>query len=202
MSPEDIHHFWFAEALSAPATAGQRMAFWFKASRETDQLIAQRFAQILEEAGRGLLDDWEAQPRACLALVIVLDQFPRNMHRSRAKAFEHDTQALAVTKRGIAAGYLPTLHTLEQAFFLMPFQHCENLGCQREGVTRFEQLVEQAPEAWRDLAEGMLRSARLHLEIIERFARFPHRNRIVGRVSTAAEEAYLESDGVSFGQRA
>jgi len=199
-TPEDILDFWFGDALADPAKAMQRMAFWFKSSRETDRLIAERFAMIVETAGEGLAG-WEALPRACLALVIVLDQFPRNIHRGTPAAFEHDEEALAVARRGIAAGHLGALATVEQAFLLMPFQHREDLACQREGVALFEGMVREASQEWRTLAGENLKYARLHLDIIERFGRFPHRNAILGRASTAAETEYLETSTESFGQK-
>lgn len=202
MTPDEIHEFWFADALADPANAEQRMSFWFRSDRHTDQLIAQRFTPILEQAGKGVLADWQARPRSCLALIIVLDQFPRNIHRGTPAAFRFDVQALSVTRQGIAAGHLPELTTIEQAFLLMSFQHCEDLAGQREGVALFEQLVREAPVDWRPIAGGMLKYARLHFDIVERFGRFPHRNRILGRSPTAAERQYLESNSESFGQSA
>ena len=201
MSPEDIHRFWFADALTDPARATLRMGFWFRSDSATDENIAQRFAPAVRDAALGLLTGWQAQPQSCLALIIVLDQFPRNIYRGTPAAFEHDSQALGVTRRGIAAGHLDALQTVEQAFFLMPFQHVEDLDSQREGVKHFEKMVNDAPLDWRGLAEGILIYARQHLEIVERFGRFPHRNAILGRVSTSAEREYMASHGESFGQK-
>ena len=178
------------------------MAFWFKSSRETDRQVAERFAPAVEAASESRLAGWEALPRSRLALVIVLDQFPRNIHRGTAAAFQHDEQALAVTQRGIAAGHLPALTTVEQGFLLMPFQHCEDLAGQLEGVALFERIVREAPQDWRTVADENFKYARLHLDIIQRFGRFPHRNAILGRVSTAAESEYLKSNTESFGQTA
>jgi uncharacterized protein (DUF924 family) len=201
-TPEAVLAFWFADALEAPAKAQARMPFWFEANADTDRRIAERFSTTLEAAAAGALDGWQAQPRECLALVIVLDQFPRNMHRGTAAAFEHDARALAATRRGIASGHLGALATLEQGFLLMPFQHCEDLACQREGVERYRRMVAGAAAEWREVAQGMLDYAVRHLEIVERFGRFPHRNAILGRPSTAAETEYLESNPESFGQAA
>jgi uncharacterized protein (DUF924 family) len=180
--------------------ASQRRALWFQSRRDTDETIARRFAPTLKAAAQGALADWETQPRSTLALIIVLDQFPRNMHRGTAAAFEHDARALGVTRRGVAAGFLRPLSTVEQAFFLMPFQHCEDLSCQREGLELFQRMMDEAPAEWRTLAEGMLRSAGKHLEIVQRFGRFPHRNAILGRPSTPSELEYLQSNSESFGQ--
>jgi uncharacterized protein (DUF924 family) len=199
---EEVLAFWFADALDDPAKAMQRMAFWFESNPQTDRRVAERFAPLIEAASTGRLAGWEALPHSRLALVIVLDQFPRNVHRAKAAAFQHDEQALAVARRGVTAGDLSALKTIEQAFLLMPFQHCEDLACQREGVALFERMTREAPQEWRRVAEENLKYARLHLEIIERFGRFPHRNAILGRPSTPAETEYLRSNTQSFGQSA
>lgn len=200
MSPDEIIEFWFADALTDPARAESRMPFWFKSTPEDDAAIAQRFTTTLQQAAEGTLAHWETQPRSALALAIALDQFPRNIHRGTPAAFDYDREALNVAKHGVAAGHLEALTTIEQAFFLMPFQHCENRACQREGVVLFERMVEEALPEWRAIAESMLRYARLHHEIIERYGRFPHRNRILGRTSTPEEQTYLATDHESFGQ--
>ena len=199
-APEEVLAFWFADALHDPAKAMRRMAFWFESSRETDERVAERFAPLIEAASAGRLAGWEALPHSRLALVIVVDQFPRNVHRGTPAAFQHDAPALAMAKRGVAAGDLSVLKTIEQAFLLMPFQHCEDLACQREGVALFERMTRDAPQEWRGVAEENLKYARLHLEIIERFGRFPHRNAILGRASTPEETQYLQSNSQSFGQ--
>ena len=198
--PEDIHAFWFADSLNDPARAKARMAWWFGSDPDTDRLIAQRYTRVLEAAGAGALAPWEGKPLSCLALVVVLDQFPRNIHRAKPAAFEYDARALGVARRGLAAGYLQSLATIEQAFFLMPFQHCEDLACQRESVAHFGRMVDDASPEWREVAQGVSDYARLHLEIVERYGRFPHRNAILGRASSAEEADYLASSAVSFGQ--
>jgi uncharacterized protein (DUF924 family) len=202
VSPGEILEFWFGDALSHPAQAASRMAFWFNSTPKDDAEITRRFATTLQEAADGTLAHWETDPRYALALVITLDQFPRNIHRGTPAAFDYDREALNVAKHGVAAGHPRALTTVEQAFFLMPFQHCEDLSCQREGVVLFERMVEEAPPEWRTVAESMLHYARLHREIIERFGRFPHRNRILGRTSMPEEQQYLAADHESFGQTA
>ncbi|MEN3352903.1 MAG: hypothetical protein V7640_1061 [Betaproteobacteria bacterium] len=200
MTPEEVHEFWFGDALTDPEKAKARMTFWFRATPDIDALITQRFATAVQDAASGALAAWTLKARPGLALIIVLDQFPRNTGRGTAAAFAHDRPALIVARRGVAAGFLDALTTVEQAFFLMPFQHSEDLACQREGMALFQHLAEVASSEWRPIAEEMLRYARMHLEIIERFGRFPHRNRILGRHSTPDERAYLNSNQESFGQ--
>jgi uncharacterized protein (DUF924 family) len=201
-TPEEIHRFWFADSLTDPAQANLRMPFWFNSTRENDQDIAQRFGLTLRDASLGALGGWEDAPRSRLALIVVLDQFPRNIHRGTAAAFRHDAQALDAARRGVSAGHLRSLQIVEQAFFLMPFQHAEDRASQREGTVLLEQMVSAAPAEWCALAGGFLNSAREHAEIIERFGRFPHRNGILGRASTQAERDYLASNSESFGQKA
>ncbi len=201
-TPEEIHEFWFADSLTDPAKANLRKSFWFRSTPEDDQRIARRFSPALQDASLGALARWEDAPRSRLALIIVLDQFPRNIYRGTPAAFRHDAQALEMVRRGLAVGHLRSLQTVEQAFFLMPFQHCEDRASQRAGLDLSEQMVSAAPLQWRALAEGFQNSAREHADIIERFGRFPHRNAILGRVSTPAERDFLASNSKSFGQKA
>jgi uncharacterized protein (DUF924 family) len=202
LTPDQVHEFWFADAADDPAKAHRRTAFWFHAGRDIDETIADRFASTLAAAGDGRLSDWESRPRACLALIVVLDQCPRNIYRGSASAYRYDARALALARRGVAAGQLRALTPIEQAFFLMPFQHCEDLRGQREGFALFKGIADEVPPDWHTVMDRVLHYARLHLEIVERFGRFPHRNAVLGRPSTAAELEYLATNGESFGQSA
>ena len=132
--------------------------------------------------------------------MIALDQFPRNAYRNTAAAFAHDARALEVARRAIAAGHLESLSVPEQAFLLMPYQHVEDAACQREGLLWFERLHAKAAPEWQAFTANTLDFARKHLEIVERFGRFPHRNAVLGRKSTAAEREYLAANPESFGQ--
>jgi uncharacterized protein (DUF924 family) len=198
--PEEILSFWFADAAEDPVKAKIRSEVWFGTSAESDRVIRERFSGTVAAAGRGELSEWRTDSRSTLALIIVLDQFPRNIWRGRAEAFAYDPQALETAQRGVRAGHLPQLSPIERAFLIMPFQHTESLENQRESVRLYEDLVRSAPPEWRNLLEENLSFARQHLIIIERFGRFPHRNRVLGRSSTAEEENYLASGGATFGQ--
>ncbi len=200
VTPEDILTFWFADAVGDPAKAVQRRSFWFQASPAVDETIAQRFATSLRCAARDELTAWEQAPRSCLALVILLDQFPRNLYRGKVEAFQYDSRALDVASRGVAAGYLEQLSLLEQCIFVLPYEHSEDASVQRTGIGLLEQLVDGADPAWKPSARVSLHFARQHLEIVERFGRFPHRNAVLGRPSTPAEPAFLEGVGAAFGQ--
>jgi uncharacterized protein (DUF924 family) len=197
-----VHEFWFGDATADPARAEARSAFWFRATPEADALVRERFGTIVESAARGDLDGWKDLPRSALARVIVLDQFPRNLWRGTAEAFAYDGKALQAAEDSLAQGHLAALSPVEQGFLVMPFQHIESLERQQESVRLYRGIVEAAPAPWRHVVENFLKFAQLHLELVDRFGRFPHRNAILGREPTAAERAYLAGGGMDFGQRA
>jgi voltage-gated potassium channel len=199
-APREVHRFWFGDALEDPEATQARKDVWFHSSPAFDSEIRQRFEPTIAVAARGELVSWQERAGSCVSLVIVLDQFPRNAYRNTAAAFSHDILALEVARRGVAAGYLDALSVPEQSFLLMPYQHVENVAAQREGVRLFERMHEQAPPEWRAFAENTLDFARRHLDIIERFGRFPHRNAALGRPSTPGERDYLASKPDTFGQ--
>ena len=199
-SPQDVHRFWFADAIADAQKAQARNAVWFGTSQQFDAEVAQRFEPTIAAAARGDLAGWETTPQDCVSLVIVLDQFPRNVYRNSAAAYAHDALALQVTRRGIAAGHLDALSAPEQAFLLMPYQHVEDVAVQREGVVWFERAHAAAAPEWRTFTGNTLDFARRHLEIVERFGRFPHRNAVLGRQSTPAEREYLDAKPETFGQ--
>ena len=198
--PEAILGFWFGRAAQEPAEAAARESFWFAPSRETDSLIRERFAAAVEAAAQGELHAWLQAPRPALAVALLLDQFPRNIWRGTARAFAHDAQALRVAREAIAGGRLRELAPLEQAFLVLPFQHSESIEDQRESVRLSTEIARAAAPQWRPLLEGYLDLARQHLELIERFGRFPHRNQVLGREPTPEEVAYLRGGGATFGQ--
>jgi uncharacterized protein (DUF924 family) len=200
VTPEDVLTFWFADAVGDPAKAMRRRSFWFQVDPAVDEAISRRFSSSVQRAARGELAAWEQAPRSCLALVILLDQFPRNLFRGGAEAFQYDARALEVASRGVAAGYLEQLSLVEQAFFVLPYEHSEDVAVQRAGIGLMEEIVERADPEWKPSARVSLDFARRHLQILERFGRFPHRNAALGRPSTAAEQAYLDGGGESFGQ--
>jgi uncharacterized protein (DUF924 family) len=202
MSWRAIHEFWFGGAATDPAQAQARAAFWFGASATTDALVRERFLPCVEAAAHGELDEWLASPQSALSLVITLDQFPRNIWRGTAGAFAHDAQALRVAQACLAKSYLRELAPVAQGFLVMPFQHVESAELQRVSVRLYEGIASDAPAPWQPLVETFLKFARLHLQLIERFGRFPHRNAILGRDSSPDEAAYLAAGGENFGQDA
>jgi uncharacterized protein (DUF924 family) len=197
---EPILRFWFGPDPADPAAVREKQPLWFTASDATDQEIRRLFYQPWRSAARGELDGWRDGPRGGLALVILLDQFSRNLGRGSAEAFAHDVRALAIANALIESGRDRTLTPAERSFLYLPFEHSEDIEVQRRGLEHFEALVAEGGPDWAWLTEDALHWARMHLEIIERFGRFPHRNQVLGRQPTEAEERYLAEGGLHFGQ--
>jgi uncharacterized protein (DUF924 family) len=189
MSPDDVLDFWFA--VPGDADYGKARPLWFTKSEATDQLVRQRFGDTVEEALCGSLDDWAATPRGALALILVLDQFTRNIFRDSPRAFAGDAKALRLASNLVDRDDDRRLSPIERWFAYMPFEHSEFLNDQIESVRLFKQLAKEGleePLAW----------AVKHYDVIKRFGRFPHRNSILGRESTADELEFLKEQGSRF----
>jgi uncharacterized protein (DUF924 family) len=190
LDPQGVLDFWFGAPGSSQA--GQRRPEWFRKSDAFDAAIREQFLATYEQAAAGRLADWNAGPRPLLALIVVLDQFPRNMFRGGARSFATDAQALAAAGRMVDRGWDAQLAPLERSFVYLPFEHAENRAAQERSMQLFGTLAQDA--AYADLLEW----ARRHYVIIERFGRFPHRNVILGRISTPEETEFLNQPGSSF----
>jgi uncharacterized protein (DUF924 family) len=168
---------------------------WFRTNPKFDALIRTRFAATWEAARASLLADWAETPAGALALVLVLDQFPRNMHRGTPLAFATDERAQVVARMAIARGFDAALAPVQRMFLYLPFQHSENLADQEESVRRFEAMA-----AVRGFAKpgGPIDYALRHRAIIRKFGRFPHRNAVLGRTDSPDETAYLAQPGAGF----
>ncbi len=180
---EAIFEFWFGCDETVGADRQQQ---WFAADPAFDRLCAERFADDYTAAAAGQLDEWKSEPRSCLALVLLLDQFPRNMFRGTARAFATDRAALSAASGAIAASLDRELAPLHRVFFYLPFEHSEQITDQNESVRLFSDLARDHPQC-----SGFLRYAEAHREVIRRFGRFPHRNAMLNRASTLEEKAYL-----------
>lgn len=201
-SPEigRVLEFWFGPRPDDPATLLPYQQRWFSASEALDRDISDRFAKLLERAAGGELTDWPGSARGRLALILLCDQFSRNIHRGTAKAFAYDELALESSLQGIANRQDRALSVLERLFFYMPFQHAESREIQARGVELFAALAKEAPRPIQRAAQSCAAYARQHQAIIAEFGRFPHRNRVLERPSTEAETAFLRDGGPSFGQ--
>ena len=191
---------WFAETLDDPALIPQRVGYWFSADKHRDTVLADRFGDLVEQCAQGLLYRWLDDPEGRLALILALDQLPRNLFRGTPRAFAHDPYTAALCLAAAHTGQDRELRPVQRAFLYMPLQHLEDLQAQEAGVALYERLADENPDiaAYR---ESFVRFAQLHRDIIARFGRFPHRNEILNRVNTAEEAEYLAGDAPTFGQQ-
>lgn len=177
----DVLDFWYKELSPSQ---------WFKGGDELDKLIQARFEKTVRAAVAGELDDWADTPRGRLALIIVLDQFTRNIFRNSGESFAYDEKAQKLTREGLEKNMDENLIFSEKHFFYMPLMHAEDVAMQKECVEKFKEL--------KAYADNILWFADWHLDVVEKFGRFPHRNALLGRSSTPEEEAFLVSDDNLF----
>ncbi len=197
---DTIHEFWFGTLDAQGRAPAERQARWFRPDPDFDRHVRGRFEADLRAAASGRRRQWEREPRSALALVLLFDQFPRNMYRGTPRAFMFDARARACLEAALEQGLERALWPIERTFLFMPLQHAEDLAAQDESVHRFEALVAEVPVDQRDLFEEFARYAREHREVIAAFGRFPHRNAILGRVSSETEQEYLATGGANWGQ--
>jgi uncharacterized protein (DUF924 family) len=196
-SPEDVLSYWFPEEDifdSDQETFGRQMRWWFQGGPEVDREISQRFTDVLEQARRGELDHWAQTPRGRLALIVVLDQFSRNVYRGSPLSYSQDEKALELAVEGMDAGMDRELTPMERIFFWMPLGHSEDLALQERRVRHQGELAADAPPHLRAMAEFGVSQARAARHVIARFGRHPHRNEILGRASTPEELEYLRTE--------
>lgn len=197
---EIIHEFWFGVLDDAGRPEPDRPGRWFAVNADFDSEIRGRFEADLRNAAGGRLGRWERTPRGALALILLLDQFPRNIYRGTARAFLFDESARAVLERSLPPERIDALWPIEKVFAWMPLEHAEDRDCQARSVELFSSLVEEVDQADRGLYEDFRRHAEQHRDVIERFGRFPHRNDILGRESTPEERTWLSDDTRQWGQ--
>jgi uncharacterized protein (DUF924 family) len=196
-SPEEVLSYWFPEDDIFNAdqqTLGRQMQWWFQGGPEVDTQITERFGQVLEQARRGELDHWAQTPRGRLALIVVLDQFSRNIYRGSPLSYSQDPKALELAVGGIDLGMDRELSTMERIFFWMPLGHSEVPALQERYVRHQEEGAANAPPHLRAMAEFGISQARAVRDVIARFGRHPHRNEILGRTSTPEELEYLRTE--------
>ena len=191
----DLLSFWFGPPRSPPLANAER---WFTRDPVFDEALRERFGALAARAAAGELEDWRESPTGALALVVALDQLPRNLHRDSPRAFASDAAALDVSLHAQARSFDRALSPVERWFLYLPLEHAESLAHQQRSVALFEALAADAPPALREALEGAADYARRHRDVIARFGRFPHRNRALGRASTPEEIAFLEQPGSAF----
>ncbi len=180
-SKAEILHFWFEEVEPRQ---------WFQKNDDFDDVIRQRFLSLYKLAVDGLCDSWKQDAEGCLAYCLVMDQFPRNMFRDSAEAFATDGKALLTAKYAVSRGFDQMLPVLRRRFLYLPYEHSEDLTDQKTSVALFTRTKDEDPTGY----EYALR----HLQVIERFGRFPHRNAALGRASTVEELHYLAQPDAGF----
>ena len=195
---ETVLEFWFGSLDARGRADEEHSRRWYEKDAAFDAQIKTRFGELHSAALRGERDAWLATSRGRLALVIVLDQFSRNMFRGDRLSFVGDERALAAALEGVVQGLDEPLALDERMFLYMPFMHSEVLEHQRRCVELFSALLEAQSEESREYLSRALGFARRHYDIVERFGRFPHRNAMLGRSSTPEELEFLKQPGSSF----
>jgi uncharacterized protein (DUF924 family) len=199
MKPDDVLEFW----LGAPATEHdgfmKKIQRWFRGSPELDAEIRTRFGAAVQSARDGALDDWQTTPRGRLALVILLDQFTRNLYRGTPRTYENDARALALTEAGLDQHADAQMTFEEKTFFYMPMAHSEDVTRQERHVALVGAAANSAPAGLEKSYAVAVEHAKGYLEQIRRFGRFPHRNAVLSRTCTQEEMAFLDSPAARGG---
>ena len=193
-----VLEFWFGDIGEDGQVKPEIIKQWFKKDEEFDSLVKKKFADYLDTAYMGAFDRWISEPLGSVALIVMLDQFPRNIYRGHAKSFHFDAKAISIAKLfADSVLHLQVLPVFGQ-FGLMPFMHSEDLEVQKQGLDHFKLLKDKCPDYAKSSMENVYDFAVKHHDIIERFGRFPHRNDILGRESTTEELSFLKEPGSSF----
>jgi uncharacterized protein (DUF924 family) len=195
---ESILHYWFGGAANDAEIVREKSALWWKQDPGVDAEIRRRFEMMLDAEIKNEFASWSSSPRGQLARVLLCDQFPRNMYRDSPRAFDYDERARKLAREALDAGRDKKLRPVERVFLYLPFEHSETVDDQTLSLRLYTELVEYVPETDRPTYQKFLEFARKHKEIIDRFGRFPHRNAILGRQSTAAEAEFLKGPDSSF----
>ena len=196
---EEVRHFWFEDACTSPASLARHQARWFAPSAQLDRDIKKRFGALPEAVRSGALSYRPDDAHDLLTLILILDQFPRQIYRNTPRAFAYDSEARAISSTMIEKSLFQALHPVEQVFVFLPFEHSETLSDQSLCVELYETLLQQAPRSCQSFLENALDYARRHHSIIKRFGRFPHRNATLKRGSAREEDSFLIAGGDTFG---
>jgi uncharacterized protein (DUF924 family) len=192
--------FWFKEQeLTAPQIDG-RMDIWFGEDPIFDEEVAREFGDDVQLASEGKLDHWAHKPMGRLALIIMLDQFRRNIYRNKAEAFSMDKAALKLCVEGAMEKKDKGLTPIQRVFFYMPLQHSESRKVQEKSCQIYNKLVGAVSTTYKETFETIAQFAELHADIVNRFGRFPHRNTVLNRKNSPEEDEYLSGDAPTFGQ--
>ena len=195
-----IISYWFGELDDAGFSQELQKKKWWSGSSEVDLEISHQFGHLVEEALRRGLKHWKNSEQGRLALILLLDQFTRNIYRGTERAFSGDHRALKICKLGLSEKTDLALPIEHRVFFYMPLEHSENLDDQELCIRMLSSLKREAPANKQKVIDDYIGFAEQHRDIIKRFGRFPHRNSILNRTNTREESTYLNGDHASFGQ--
>jgi uncharacterized protein (DUF924 family) len=196
----EIVAFWLGGSLDGPEAALARRDWWYDGGASVDGEIRSRFGAFVSLACKGSLPDWQTTPNGALALILLLDQFTRNIYRSTPEAYTGDAFALEIVNWAIERNIDRELHPVARIWLYHPFHHAEHIVEQDRGIALLNGLLRSAPNLWLPYIERSIRGWIRHRDIVARFGRFPHRNHVLGRMSTDKERAFLAADGETFGQ--
>jgi len=197
---DSILSFWFKEQELTAPQIDRRMDMWFSEDPVFDHEIEKEYGDDVSAACAGDLNHWAAESEGRLALIILIDQFRRNIYRNSAKAFSEDKLALKLCVEGAMEKKDQGLTPIQRVFFYMPLQHAESRKVQAKSVELFNRLAELVSPTYRETFLTVAQFAELHKDIVDQFGRFPHRNKLLGREDTAEEAEYLAGDSPDFGQ--
>lgn len=199
MDWQDIHQFWFGKIINNRSYYQERNKLWFFKNKETDDFIRKSFGHLLDKFDMNKFESWKSSPKSYVSLIILLDQFPRNIFRNSPQSYVFDSHALNLCKEVISIRAHDNMNVFEQSFAFLPLEHSEDIEDQKLSVKLFTLSRQQNKDAnLDDFLELNLDYAIKHKEIIERFGRFPHRNNVLNRESTPEELEFLTQPGSSF----
>ena len=198
-TPQDVLDFWFDDCHESPEKCKEQSKLWYASDEKLDEQVTLQFGDLYEKACLDSLSSWGETSEGALALVILLDQFSRQIHRKTSQAFSQDPMARAIAIRTVHRGLDKELSVPGRLFLYHPFQHSEFLADQEFGVEVCGQLLEECSPEWKDTVQNSIEFFEGHREVVRQFGRFPHRNEVLGRESTPDELKYLE-DASRYGQ--
>ena len=193
---ETILTYWFGANCDGFVSENEKL--WWTKSDETDAYIRDTFGDDIARASAGEHDDWRNEPRSSLALVILLDQFSRNVHRNTGEAFAYDAKARQIVFDAVERGFDDKLRPVERSFLYMPLMHSESVADHARSIELFDRLRNDVPSEHREKYDGSHNYAVIHADIVKRFGRYPHRNELLGRETTDEEAAFLKEPNSSF----
>lgn len=194
----EVLGYWFGELTTPLAYPQEQNKLWFGGGARVDQEIRDRFESLVKEAADNKLNHWNESSRGRLALILLLDQFPRNIYRGTSQAFAYDSLAQKLTLDGIHSEQDKSLFPIERVFFYLPLEHSEDLALQELSIAKFNQLTSDVDHSLTSAFQSFAEYAQRHFVIIEKFGRFPHRNAMMGRDSTIEEIEFLKEPNSSF----